>query len=64
MLRVYDTGQDHVAVYFVDLADEQHLVDVWPRGQVAELAREFAREQGFDAYSLAVVRLGTAARLK
>jgi hypothetical protein len=62
VLRVFDTGQDHVAAYYVDLLDQQHLVDVWPRAQVVELAHLFAREHGFDGHALSVIRLGSAAR--
>ena len=61
VLRVYDSGQEQVAVYYVDLLGEQRFVDVWERSRVAARAEEFIRDEGFDKCSLATVRVGSRA---
>ena len=61
MLRIYDSGQEQVAVYYVDLLGEQRFVDVWERNRVAARAEEFIRDEGFDKHSFAIVRIGSGA---
>jgi hypothetical protein len=58
-LRVYDSGQDFVAAYYIDLCGEKQFVDIWLRDEVAMRADQFVEEQGFDAYALAIVKIGT-----
>ena len=58
-LRVYDSGQAFVAVYYIDLFGDKQFVDIWQRDEVALRAEEFVEEQGFDAYALAIVRIGS-----
>jgi len=56
-LRVYDTGHSRVAVYYIDILDEQHFVGVWKRAHVGPFARQFARLHQFDAYAVEFVWL-------
>jgi len=54
-LRIYDTGQDRVAVYYLGIFEEQQLVGLWKRSEVATLAIQFAHSCGFEAFALQLV---------
>ncbi|MBL7044234.1 MAG: hypothetical protein ISR77_36740 [Pirellulaceae bacterium] len=56
-LRVYDTGHSRVAVYYIDILDEQQFVGIWKRAHVGPFARQFAQLQDFDAYAVEFVWL-------
>lgn len=54
-LRIYDTGHERVAVYFLDINEEQELVGFWKRAEVAMQALRFAHTHGFEAFALQLV---------
>ena len=54
-LRIYDTGHDRVAVYYLDIFEEQQLVGLWKRSEVAKLALQFTHTHGFDNLALQLV---------
>jgi len=54
-LRIYDTGHERVAVYYLDIYEEQQLVGFWKRSEVAMLAVRFAHTHGFEAFALQLV---------
>ena len=56
-LRVYDTADERVAVYYLDVFEEQHFVGLWKRPEVGALALQFAVTQGFDHLALQVVQV-------
>ena len=62
VLRIYDTGQEHLAAYYLDLFAEQHFIDVWHRDHFAEDAQQFVEDWGFDGYALAITRLDSVAK--
>jgi hypothetical protein len=62
ILRLFDSGQDFLAVYYIGIFAEQHFVDVWHRDEVAEQADRFIQEWGFDKFALAVTRLDSVAK--
>jgi hypothetical protein len=56
-LRVYDTANERVAVYYLDVFEEQQFVGLWKRQDVGELALQFALTHGFDSLALQVVQV-------
>jgi hypothetical protein len=54
-MRIYDTGHDRVAVYYLDVFEEQQLVGFWKRSEVATLIAQFAETHGFEAFALQIV---------
>ena len=55
LLRIYDTGQDRVAVWYLDIFEEQQLVGLWERTEVASLTIQFVRSCGFEAFAVQLV---------
>ncbi len=60
-LRIYDTGHDRVAVYYLDVFEEQTLIGLWKRSDVAVSAVQFARKHGFEAFALQLVPVQASA---
>jgi hypothetical protein len=56
-LRVYDTPDERVAVYYLDVFEEQQFVGLWKRAEVGALALRFALSHGFDSLTLQVVQV-------
>lgn len=56
-LRVYDTGDDRVAAYYLDISDEQQFIGLWQRAEVGALALKFALSHGFDSLTLQIVHV-------
>jgi hypothetical protein len=56
-LRIYDTGSDRVAVYFLDIFDEQQFMGLWQRAEVGAMALQFAFAHGFDSLTLQIVHV-------
>ncbi len=56
-LRVYDTADERVAVYYLDVFEEQQFVGLWKRPEVGALALKFALTHGFDSLALQVVNV-------
>lgn len=56
-LRVYDTADERVAVYYLDIFEEQQFLGLWKRPDVGALALQFALTHGFDSLELQVVQV-------
>ncbi len=56
-LRVYDTGDDRVAAYFLDIFEEQQFMGLWQRSEVGTMALQFALTHDFDSLTLQIVHV-------
>ena len=57
VMRVYDTGQERLAAYYLDVFNDQHLIGTWPREEVEQMSDAFAIEHGFEQIDVEIVQL-------
>jgi hypothetical protein len=56
-LRIYDTGEERVAAYYLDIFEDQQFLGLWQRADVGALSLRFALTQGFDNLTLQIVHV-------